>query len=204
MVDEFDAEKTKRLIGFKGNLEKKVEQLETELKDAQVMLETVNSILLEKGFKHPQITRKTAYVQEASLKQEITPETGYSAEPLATPENVVPLNAATGELLAILHTSENSLRVLPAEDKKFNVNTPPFAQFLVERVLVKMQERDSELARAGQLSTDRIFSYNILREGDTIHEILIKNIDAERLKELRSSIRWTLEKMYEKMQSKDQ
>jgi len=203
MVDESGAEKTKRLVGFKGNLEKKVEQLETELKDAQAMLETVNSILLEKGFKHPQITKNSS-IQEASPKQEITPETGYSAEPLTTPDNVVPLNAATGELLAILHTSENSLRVLPAEDKKFNVNTPPFAQFLVERVLVKMQERDSELARAGQLSTDRIFSYNILREGDTIHEILIKNIGAERLKELRSSIRWTLEKMYEKMQSKDQ
>jgi hypothetical protein len=204
MVDESGAEKTKRLVGFKGNLEKKVEQLETELKDAQAMLETVNSILLEKGFKHPQITKKNSSIQEASPKQEITSEAGYTVEPLTAPENVVPLNAATGELLAILHTSENSLRVLPAEDKKFNVNTPPFAQFLVERVLVKMQERDSELARAGQLSTDRIFSYNILREGDTIHEILIKNIDAERLKELRSSIRWTLEKMYEKMQSKDQ
>jgi len=204
MVDESDAEKMKRLVVFKENLEKKVEQLETELKDMQAVLETVNSILLEKGFKHPQITRKTGIIQEPYSKEEITPETEHIVEPSAAPENVITLSTTTGELLAILHTSENSLRVLPAEDKKFNVNTPPFTQFLVERVLVKMQERDSELARAGQLSTDRIFSYNILREGDTIHEILIKNIDSERLKELRSSIRWTLEKMYEKMQSQNQ
>jgi len=204
MADESDAERMKRLVVFKENLEKKAEQLETELKDMQTMLETLNSILLEKGFKHPQITRKTDSIQEPSSKQETTPGTEYTAEPSTTPENVITLNTTTGELLAILHTSANSLRVLPAEDKKFNVNTPPFTQFLVERVLVKMQERDSELARAGQLSTDRIFSYNILREGDTIHEILIKNIDSERLKELKSSIRWTLEKMYEKMQSQNQ
>ena len=85
-----------------------------------------------------------------------------------------------------------------AEDKNFNINTPPFTQFLVERVLAKMQEKDSELARTGQLTTDKIFSYNIVQEGDIIHEIVIKNSDANRLRELKSSIRWTLEKMYEK------
>jgi hypothetical protein len=64
-----------------------------------------------------------------------------------------------------------------------------------------MQERDNELARAGQLSSDKIFRYIIVREGDIIREIVIKNTDPERLKELKSSIRWTLEKMYEKMKS---
>jgi hypothetical protein len=44
-----------------------------------------------------------------------------------------------------------------------------------------------------------MFSYNIVRENDLIREIIIKNVDEERLKELKSSIRWTFEKMYEKM-----
>ncbi len=107
----------------------------------------------------------------------------------------------TGELLANLYVSEDSLRVVLAEDKDFDINTPPFTQFLVERVLLKMQERDSELVRAGQLSPDKIFCYNIVREGDIIREIVIKNTDPDRLRELKSSIRWTLEKMYEKMKS---
>ncbi len=46
-----------------------------------------------------------------------------------------------------------------------------------------------------------MFSYNIVREGELIREITIKNVDEERLKELKSSIRWTFEKMYEKMKS---
>jgi len=79
------------------------------------------------------------------------------------------------------------------------VNTPPFNNFLIERVLAKMQEKDSELVRMGQLTPDKMFAYNIVREGDLLREIVIKNVDEERLRELKSSIRWTLEKMYEKM-----
>jgi len=91
------------------------------------------------------------------------------------------------------------VHVVPAGDKRFDVNTPPFTQFLIERVLLKMQERDNELARTGHLTFDRIFCYDIAREGDVIKQITVKNVDSERLKELKSSIRWTLEKMYEKM-----
>ncbi len=64
-----------------------------------------------------------------------------------------------------------------------------------------MQERDSELVRMGRLQASEIFSYNILRDEDIVREIILKNVDAERLGELTSSVRWTLEKMYEKMKS---
>jgi hypothetical protein len=93
------------------------------------------------------------------------------------------------------------LQVVPAEDKNFNVNTPPFTPFLLERVLAKMQEKDNELARTGQIPTEKVLSYNIVREGEVIREITIKHVDQDRLRELKSSIRWTLEKMYEKMKS---
>jgi hypothetical protein len=93
------------------------------------------------------------------------------------------------------------MHVLPDESKNFNVNTPPFGNFLVERVFTKMQDKDTELVKAGQLKQEKMFSYNIVREGDLIREIIIRNVDEERLKELKSSIRWTFEKMYEKMKS---
>ena len=78
------------------------------------------------------------------------------------------------------------------------MNTPPFNTFLVDRVLAKMQEKDSEMVRMQQLVPEQMFAYNIIRDGDLIREIVMRNVDEERLKELRSSIRWTLEKMYEK------
>ena len=198
-----DAERTKRLIEFKKKLEDKIEKITSELKDSQAMLETVDSILLEKGFRHLQ-------VPEASTKPEVPPATERVGEgepepappqPQAQLGDVTPLRTTTGELLANLHLTENQLRVVLAEDKNFNFNTPPFTHFLLERVLLKMQERDNELARAGQLSPDEILCYNIIREGDIIREIDIKNTDPERSKELKSSIRWTLEKMLEKMKT---
>jgi hypothetical protein len=198
------SEKLKKLVAFKKSLEQKVGNLETELKDLQSMLEAVNSILLEKGFKHAEVTKEPTQPQTLSSKTESAPE--YEVHPplpSAEQEGVTLLKSVTGELLASIFTSENSLRIVPAEDKTFDINTPPFTQFLVERVLTKMQERDNELIRNGQLDPDRIFSYNIVREGDVIREIVIRNVDGDRLRELKSSIRWTLEKMHEKMRSQD-
>jgi hypothetical protein len=103
--------------------------------------------------------------------------------------------------LALIYFDKQAMHVLPDESKNFSVNTPPFGNFLVERVFAKMQEKDAELVRTKQLTADKMFSYNIVREGDLIREIIIRNVDEERLKELKSSIRWTFEKMYEKMKS---
>jgi len=191
-----EAEKIKKFVAFKKKLEKKIEGLESELNEQRLMLETVHSILLEKGFKRAEIAKTPVTAEVSPVKEETPVElpTQLSSEF----ENVIPLKTVTGESLATLYIEQDSLRIVLAEDKSFNINTPPFTQFLVERVLAKMQEKDSELVRSGQLTTDKIFSYNIVQEGDTIHEMVIKNFDANRLRELKSSIRWTLEKMYEK------
>ncbi|MEM2937024.1 MAG: hypothetical protein QXJ63_00585 [Candidatus Bathyarchaeia archaeon] len=188
-----EAEEIKRLIAFKKRLEKRIEKLQSELKEIQSALEAVNSILLSKGFKRAEI------VKTPSTTELLPPKEEFAVTPSEEFKEIIPLNTVAGEPLAKIYVGEKSLKVVLDESKKFNVNTPPFNQFLVERVLARMQEKDSELAKAGKLKQEEIFSYNIVREGDFVHEILIRNFDAERLKELKSSIRWTLEKMYEKM-----
>src|SRR3989304_7696077 len=113
-----DTGKIKALITFREKIVKKINELDTELKDTQALLETVNSILLEKGFKHPTIPKETAPPKPSLQKEEgtIEPEQPPPESMLhPTSENVVPLKTATGELLALLHVTENSLRVLPAE-----------------------------------------------------------------------------------------
>jgi len=191
-----EAEKIKKFVAFKKKLEKKVEGLESELNEQRLMLEAVNSILLEKGFKRAEIAKTPVTAEVSPVKEEALVE--LPPQLSSEFQNVIPLKTVTGESLATLYIEQDSLRIVLAEDKNFNINTPPFTQFLVERVLAKMQAKDSELVRSGQLTTGKIFSYNIVQEGDTIHEIVIKNFDANRLRELKSSIRWTLEKMYEK------
>jgi hypothetical protein len=199
-----DSEKLKALVNLKKKLEKRIEELDAEMKEATATLEAVNSILLEKGFKRGDMKE----VKEAPKEEEAPPEVyvtvkeeAPSTPRAAEPESVIPLKTMDDEPLAIIYVDKEALHVLPDESKNFSFSTPPFQAFLVERVLAKMQEKDTELVRTEQLTPDKMFAYNIVREGDLIREIVIRNVDEDRLRELKSSIRWTLEKMYEKTKS---
>ena len=188
----------KALVAFKQRLEKRLEELNDETQEVTATLETVNSILLEKGFKHGDIKEATQTPKEPEVVH--VEEKGDFVQTEES-ETVIPLKTVNDEPLAIIYVEKDWLHVLPDENKNFNINTPPFSQFLVERIFSKMQEKDNELVRMGQLMPENMFAYNIVRQGDIIREIVIRNVDDERLRELKSSIRWTFEKMYEKMKS---
>ena len=198
-----DSEKMKTLVTFKKKLEKRIKELNSELEELQVTLEAVDSILLEKGFKRGDMKEVTAAPKEVAPSTEpvAVKEEKPTMSRAVEPESVIPLKTMNDEPLAIIYVDKQALHVLPDESKNFSINTPPFNHFLVERVLAKMQEKDNELVRMGQLTTDKMFAYNIVREGDLLREIVIRNVDEERLRELKSSIRWTLEKMHEKTRS---
>lgn len=185
-AEEKEEEKIRKMAEFRTVLEKHVKELETELEGLKAMLEFANDALLKKGFRKAEAVKPPSVLPEtrSSVKEEY--------------EETVPLNTADGEFLANIYVGKDSMRVMLAEDKNFNVNTPPFMPFLVERVLAKMQERDRESVRTGEMTPNEMISYNIMREGDIIREITIRNVGPERVRELKSSIRWTLEKMYEK------
>ncbi len=186
--EEKEEEKIKKMVEFRTLLEKRIQEVETELEGLQVLLEFINAALLEKGFRRAEIVKPTPPV----------PPPMEVAPPVIEYERVIPLKTVTGDLLADLYVGEESMRVVLAKDKEFNVNTPPFMAFLVERVLAKMQEKDREAVSRGEITPDKILSYHITREGDIVREITIRNITPDRSRELKSTLRWTLEKMYEK------
>ncbi|MEM3000406.1 MAG: hypothetical protein QW674_08135 [Candidatus Bathyarchaeia archaeon] len=196
-----DSEKLKVLLNLREKLEQRIKELEAEMKEASATLEAVNAILLEKGFKRGDIKEVKSTVAEAPAETVAAMEEAPVEHRAIEPENVIPLKTTNEEPLAIIYVDKHELHVLPDESKKFSISTPPFQNFLVERVLAKMEEKDSELVRQGLLAPVKMFAYNIIREGDLLREIVIRNVDETRLKELKSSIRWTLEKMYEKMTS---
>jgi hypothetical protein len=195
-----DSDRLKTLVNFKKKLEQRIDELNSELEESLGLLEVINSVLLEKGFKRGDMKEvKEAPKEETPPEVHVTVTEEKPAAPRAAEhESVLPLKTMDDEPLAIIYVDKETLHLLPDESKNFSVNTPPFHSFLVERVLAKMQEKDSELVRAGQLAPDKMFAYNIVSENDLIREIVIRNVDEERLRELRSSVRWTLEKMYEK------
>jgi len=194
-----EEEKIKKMAEFRTVLEKRIREIETELEGLRALLEFIDAALLEKGFKRAEIVKPTP--PPTGVAPPPPPTLPEVAPPVVEYEIAVPLKTVTGELLANLYVGEDSLRVVLTEDKEFNINTPPFISFLVERVLAKMQEKDREAVRTGEITPDKILSYNIVREGDIVREVTIRNIAPDRSRELKSTIRWTLEKMYEKMKT---
>jgi hypothetical protein len=199
-----DTERMKSMIALKKRLEDQLEKLTAETKEIQATLDAVNQILLEKGFKRgdiKEVPETPAPVLNEVVLPKQEPEPPKAAAQHTEPESVIPLKTMMDEPLALMYFDKQTIHVLPDETKSFSVNTPPFTNFLVEKVFAKMQEKDKEFVRLGQMKPEAMFTYSIVREGDLIREIVIKNVDDERLKELKSSIRWTFEKMYEKMKS---
>ena len=202
-----DTEKMKSLIAFKKRMEDQLEKLNAETKEVQAALDTVNGILLDKGFKRgdlkevPEMPEPKEVVLPRQEPESPTVVVQRGTTQQIERESVIPLKTMADEPLALIYFDKQVIHVLPDESKNFSVNTPPFTNFLVEKVFSKMQEKDAELVKAKQLTTEKMFTFNVVREGDLIREIVIKNVDDERLKELKSSIRWTFEKMYEKMKS---
>lgn len=202
-----DQERMKAMVSLKQRLEKRIAELDVESKELQSTLDAINAILLEKGFKHGNLKDTETLTKDASKDLNVQVQTeadskgkfaGYQG---GEPENVIPLKTINDESLAIIYIEKDSIHILPDESKHFSVNTPPFSNFLVERVLAKMQDKDSELVRLKELTPDKMFSYYIVRENDLIREIVIRNVDEERFRELKSSVRWTFEKMYEKIRT---
>ena len=187
-----EKERIKKIAEFRALLQKRLRDMETELEGLHVLLELIDDTLLEKGFKRAEIVSPIP-----------PPQHGVSTPEASEHKRSIPLKTVTGVLLANLHVGEDSVRVALAEDKSFGMNTPPFVSFLVDRVLAKMQEKDREAANKGEITPERVLSYDIAQDGELIQEIIIRNVGPERLRELKSAIRWTLEKMYEKTTQTD-
>jgi hypothetical protein len=191
-AERVEDEKIKKIAELRTLLEERVNKMEKELEQWRALLDFVNATLLKEGFKKAEIVKPPPSPMAP-------PEAPTVQPPVLEYEKAIPLKTVTGDLLANLYVSEDSMRVVLAEDKKFDINTPPFRTFLLERVLAKMQEKDREASSAGEIPPDKILAYNIAREGDILREITIRNVRPDRSRELKSTIKWTLEKMYEKM-----
>lgn len=188
-------DKIKKMAELRTLLEKRLNEMQVELDGLRILLDFVNVALVEKGFKRAEMTKPVA----AQAEEKAPAEPEAPKPPVLEHEQAVPIKTATGELLANLYSGDDdSMRVVLAEDRQFTVDTPPFMAFLVERVLAKMQEKDREAASAGEMAPDKILSYSIVRDGDILKEITIRNVGSDRARELKSTIRWTLEKMHEK------
>jgi hypothetical protein len=185
--EEAEEEVIKRLAELRSHLDKKIPETEEELERLRVLMRIVDETVASRSFK----------------RAEIHPRLAQPAEARAAPprSESIPIKTSSGVLLAELYVEDNIARVVPAEGIALEVSTQPFQAFLISKVMDPMQDRDREMVTSGTLPPDKAFSYEVKTEGSAIKEIIIRNFrDEKRLREIQNSVRWTLDKMYEKTQ----
>jgi len=175
MADKNEEENLKKLVALKSYLERRVHGLEEEIDELKTFLDVVDEVVAAKSFHSAEAAPALKYKQ------------------------TIPLKTKAGVKLADMYVGENTARIVPVGDFSFNVDTPPLQSYLVNRVLMSLKSQDMEAVKGGKMDPDKVFSYDIICDGEAVKEILIKNYGGnKRLREIKSLARWTLEKMYEK------
>jgi len=202
----------KNLAELKRELEERILRAEKELLYLRTSLKLVDEALAGGSFKQaskliekPVVEAPRTY-EEVKTKVEAKPPEPFiqktpPVQPQAPAEQSFPIKSKMGEDLATMYIGQSSVRIVPRQDLGFSAKTPPFQSFFIYRVIGEMRRKDEMAVDSGAKDPSLIIAHEVRVEGDSIKEIIIRNIEEEaRLREIRSSIRWTLERMLEKFQ----
>jgi hypothetical protein len=115
-------------------------------------------------------------------------------------KDIRPLKRAKDDmLLANAEVSPNSIIISPAGDLNFNVNTPPFKSFFLNRILEGMKNKDAEKVSQGTLQSSNALNYKVEEDNGQMRRIVINNYrDKERLQEIFNTSSWVFTRMLEK------
>lgn len=105
--------------------------------------------------------------------------------------------------VARFHVTSEELIIIPDDQIRISIETPPFRSFFLNRILQGMINKDLDKINQGQLSESEIISYDIITENenkDILNKIQIKNYrDKERINEIFNTAAWVLTRMLDKV-----
>ena len=175
-------EETRKLLQFREDLDKRLSSLQAEIEDLQTALTVIDSQIVRQGFRKPSIPTRTV------------------KEPQTTAEDQSSIKSKNGVTLGTIKTLNEKIEFTPIPGLTFTESTPPFQSFLIDRVLENMKKTDETQAAAGEKPASEVLSYNTEVEGGRIIKITVNNYGGDRrLREIRSSLRWVFDKMYDKL-----
>ena len=176
-------EETRKLLQFRQDLEKRLSILEAEKEDIRIASTVIDSQIVRQGFRKPSIPAKIV------------------KEPQSTPaEDQSSIKSKNGVTLGTIKAKDDIVEFTPTPGLTFTVSIPPFQSFMIDRVLENMKKTDEEKASTGEKPASEVLSYNVDVEGGRIIKITVNHYGGERrLREIRSSMRWVFDKMYDKL-----
>ncbi|GBC70977.1 hypothetical protein HRbin02_00752 [Candidatus Calditenuaceae archaeon HR02] len=143
----------------------------------------VDELLAELSFRKADTLAKT--VEQPAP----TPPQAQAERPM-----VRSIRGRTGANLATVSYTKDEVRFQLSPGVELRGDDKPFTSFLLRKVLDQMVEADRRRAETGEIDPEKVLSYEIVYDGDRVKEILVRNYrEDSRLRELISSVRWTLE-----------
>jgi hypothetical protein len=177
---------TKKLLQYRHNIENRIVLLEEEINDLKKAIDFIDRFIVTQGFKRP------------------TPPTDYQKplqyETLSADEEGTSITSKNGTVLGKMKIEENDLLFIPLPEFNFSETIPPFKSFLLERVLDNMRSTDQQRAANNEMENDEVLEYEVEIIEGRIISIKIRNYGGDRrLREINSSLRWTFDKMFDKL-----
>ena len=189
----------RKLLKIRADLEERAEQLQIEVDDLKVAMTEIDKAIVQQGFRQPDSPFQPMKLPDVK-KEEPKP---VERSPEAKPEPHVDgsaIQAKDGTVLGRVQTTGDDIIFTPREGLSFTTSTPPFQSFLIERVLTNMRTTDEARAATGEITPEQVLSYSVEADGEVIKSVAVRNVGGERrLREIQSSLRWSLDKMYDKM-----
>jgi hypothetical protein len=105
-------------------------------------------------------------------------------------------------VIANVEITKDKIEIIPLESINFNIETPPFKSFFINRILEGMKNKDLEKVNQGSLEQNDIISFtlnNKENKENILKSIEIKNYkDKERINEIFNTVAWVFTRMLEK------
>jgi hypothetical protein len=179
------------LAGLKSYLEKRLAALEKKVEAYKGYIHAIDGVLTRSSFKlaADMLKETPAAIAEKPAEHEATRETvGAYVTDL--------ISRANGSNLGIMTVSKTSITITPVGNTRIAIDSGTFNSFFIRRILSNMVQKDEEEVKSRKLSEKDKISYRIDKNNDgSLKELVITNYrDEDRLKQITTTIRWTLEK----------
>ena len=193
-------------------LTKLIFEKQNEIERIKITLSLIDSVLKQGSFKtaanlnlnkKPFTDEKSTSIYDESKKETNNPSfkkgNGESSQLLET-RQIKRMKDNT--LIAQVEVSKEKIEIIPSESFSFNMDTPPFKSFFINRILEGMKNKDIDKVKQGQLSEMDVISFNTIQKENNdniLKKIEIKNYrDRDRINEIFNTVAWVLTRMMEK------
>lgn len=193
-----EEQETKRLLQFRETMEQRMAELEAEAADLRAAMAAIDKMIVAEGFRTPTAPKAAPQPKPRTETPQPTPQ-AETLQPESFEEGMS-ITSKDGAVLGRMNVEGKDLLFEPQPEYEFKTDIPPFQSFLVERVLANMSSTDRERAADGEIDQSEILEYEVKEEDGVLKELHVRNYGGERrLREINSSLRWTFDKMYDKI-----